>query len=247
MPKEKATKRKPIKADKEEKVPKVEPEEDELINSIIVDLNAKEPGAAMTLEKATHAQVQGWISSGNIDLDEALGGGWPLGRVVEVFGPESNGKTTVALHAIAECQKDNGVAIFLDNEHALDRARAKTIGVNLNKMIYAQPDTMEDVFEFVSGIIESIRKKNSERPVLIVWDSVAATGVKAEMDGDYDQQHVAIHARVMSQSFRKINPLINKEKICFMCINQNRDKVGVQFGEKQTTPGKQQAHILLGV
>ncbi|WP_270364021.1 recombinase RecA [Bacillus paranthracis] len=214
-------------------------DEDDLISSIIVDLNKKDSGAAMTLENATHAQVNGWIPSGHPDIDDVLSGGrgWPLGRVVELFGPESNGKTTVALHAIAEIQKMGGIAIFLDTEHALDRSRAKTIGVNLKKMIYAQPETMEDVFEFIEEIIGTIRKKDPNRPVLIVWDSVAATAARVEVEGDYGDHNVGVHGRIMSQGFRKINPLINKEKICFMCINQVRDKVGVTFGEKTSTPG----------
>ncbi|WCS68068.1 protein RecA [Bacillus phage vB_BsuM-Goe26] len=209
--------------------------EDDLINSLILDLNTD--GDVMTLENATHASVPGWIPSGDPALDEALGGGWPLSRIVEVYGPESNGKTTVALHAIAEVQKIGGIAIFLDTEHALDRTRAKSIGVDLKTMIYAQPGTMESVFEFVDGLIDKIRKKNVERPILVVWDSVAATPTNVEVNGEYDDQHVGIHARVMSQGFRKINSKINKNNVCFMCINQTRDKVGVTFGEKSTTPG----------
>jgi recombination protein RecA len=237
-----AQKRQPIKKTKpkkeaEKSTPSTDDEDDELINSIILDLNKKEPETAMILDSSVRAQVQGWIPSGDPAIDEVLGGGWPLGRIVEVFGPESNGKTTVALHAVKEVQDMGGVAIFLDNEHALSKERAKDIGVNLKKLIYVQPGTMEEVFESVEGIIEKITKKNSERPILIVWDSVAASPAKAEVEGDYDDQHVGIHARIMSQSLRKINKLINHSKACFMCINQTRDKVGVMYGEKSGTPG----------
>lgn len=225
------------KKEAEKKSPVVNEDEDELINSIILDLNKKDPEAAMLLESSTRAQVQGWIPSGDPEIDRVLGGGWPLGRIVEVFGPESNGKTTVALHAAAECQKLGGVVVFLDLEHALSKKRAKDIGVNLKKLIYSQPGTMEEVYEYVEGIVEKVTKSNSERPILIIWDSVAASPAKAEVEGDYDDQFVGIHARIMSQGLRKINKTINHSKACFMCINQNRDKVGVTFGEKSTTPG----------
>lgn len=234
--KEEAPKKETPKKEAEKKAPVSDEEDDELINSIILDLNKKSPETAMILESSVRAQVQGWIPSGDPGIDKVLGGGWPLGRIVEIFGPESNGKTTVALHAAVECQKMGGVVVFLDTEHALNKKRAKDIGVNLKKMIYVQPETMEKTFEYVEGIVEKINKVNSERPILIIWDSVAASPTNAEIDGEYDDQHVASGARVMSLSLRKINKVINHSKTCFMCINQTREKVGVTFGEKSGTP-----------
>lgn len=225
------------KADKKPKAKKEEKVKDELVESLLVDLNKKTPEVATTLTSSKKAQVNGWIPSGSPDIDEVLGGGYPMGRVIELFGPESNGKTTVALHAIAQCQQMGGVAVFMDTEHALSKERAKTIGVNLDTMVYSNPETMENVFKDAESIIDIVRKKDPERPILIVWDSVAATAVNAEIEGDYDDQHVGIHARVMSQSLRKITKTLSNYNITFICINQVRDKVGVSFGEKSTTPG----------
>lgn len=223
-------------ARKKDEIEQVTSEEDDLIQDILSDLNKKNPETAMLLESSTRAQAQGWIPSGCIDLDNILGGGYPLGRIVEVYGAESNGKSTVAMHAVAEVQKMGGVAVYFDTEHAMNKQRAKEIGINLSKLIYAQPSTMEEVFEQTETIIEKVSSK-SDRPILIVWDSVASTPVQAELDGAYDDQFVGVHGRVMSQALRKINAIINHSKTCFMAVNQTRDKVGVMFGNKTTTPG----------
>lgn len=226
---------------KEEQIQQVESMKDDLVDNLILDLNKslgkKDEPLAITLESDTVASIKTWIPSGDPGIDSIIGRGWPCGRIVELFGPESSGKTTVALTAIRECQKMNGVAVFLDTENALSRERAKDIGVDLRKMIYINPGTMEEVFKVTDQIIDSVRAKNTERPVIIVWDSVAATKTQAELEGDYDQSHVGVAARVMSQSLKKITEKIAKNNILFMCINQTRDKVGVMYGSSETTPG----------
>lgn len=206
-------------------------------SELLLDINKKFDESSMILEDDSRAQVTDWLSSGNPVLDYHLGGGYPFGRVVEIFGPESNGKTTVALHAIAETQKAGGTAIFLDTEHALDKRRAKAIGVDLKRLIYAQPETMEDLFEYVEFIIDKIKERDPNRKVTIVWDSVAATPTKSEIDGEYGDAVMGIHARIMSQAFRKITKKISSNKILFICINQVRDKMNVTWGEKTSTFG----------
>lgn len=218
-----------------------ETEDDDMDNefesALLLDINKKFDESSMLLEDDSRAQVTDWLSSGNPMLDYHLGGGYPFGRVVEIFGPESNGKTTVALHAIAETQKAGGTAIFLDTEHALDKRRAKAIGVDLKRLIYAQPETMEELFEYVDFIIDKIKEKDPDRKVTIVWDSVAATPTKSEIDGEYGDAVMGIHARIMSQAFRKITKKISSNKILFICINQIRDKMNVTWGEKSVTFG----------
>jgi recombination protein RecA len=239
MVKSTTTKRQPIKNEEDTK-PKSEvgSELDEFERGLILDMNKEFDESSMILDDTDRGQVTIWVPSGNPDLDFKLGGGWPGGRIVEVYGPESNGKTTVALHAIAETQKLGGTAVFLDTEHALDKRRAAAIGVNLKKLIYAQPETMEELFEYVEVMIEKVKAKDPNRLLTIVWDSVAATPTKAELEGDYDAQSVmGQHARVMSQAFRKIKGLISKYKVLFMCINQIRDKMNAGHGEKTSTFG----------
>lgn len=210
---------------------------DEFIGDILVDMNKKFADSSQTLEDTTKAQITYWLSSGNPVLDYHLGGGYPAGRVIEIFGPESNGKTTVALHALAETQKVGGVGIFLDTEHALDKRRAKAIGVDLKKMIYAQPETMEDLFEYVEEIVKRVKAKDPNRLITIVWDSVASTPTKSEVEGDYGDAVMGIHARIMSQAFRKITKIISSQKVIFICINQIRDKMNVSYGDKTSTFG----------
>jgi recombination protein RecA len=211
--------------------------DDDLIGSLMVDLNSEFGEGTMLLEGATAGQVTAWVPSGSPVLDARLGGGWPAGRVVEVFGPESNGKTTVALHAIAETQKLGGIGIFLDTEHALDKRRAQALGVDLKRLIYAQPGTMEELFRYVEHIVELISKKSPDKLITIVWDSVASTTTEKELEGDYGETGYLDHPRIMSQAFRKITKVISKHKVLFMCINQVRDKMNVTFGDKTSTFG----------
>ncbi len=171
-------------------------------------------------------------SSGSLALDIALGvGGYPKGRIIEIYGPESSGKTTFALHAIAEVQKSGGRAAFIDAEHALDPVYAKNLGVNINELLLSQPDTGEQALEICEALVRS------EAVNIIVIDSVAALVPQAEIDGDMGDSHVGLQARLMSQALRKLSGTINKTKTTAIFINQLREKVGVMFGNPETTPG----------
>ena len=172
------------------------------------------------------------IPSGCLTLDLALGiGGFPRGRIIEIYGPESSGKTTVALHAIAEAQKMGGVAAFIDAEHALDPVYAKKLGVNLDDLYVSQPDTGEQALDITDALVRSSAVD------IIVIDSVAALTPKAEIEGDMGDSHVGLQARLMSQALRKLTAIVNKSKTCVIFINQLREKVGIMFGNPETTPG----------
>ena len=172
------------------------------------------------------------ISSGSITLDRALGvGGYPKGRIIEIYGPESGGKTTFALHAIANAQKEGGYAAFIDAEHALDPVYAKALGVDVENLILSQPDSGEQALE----IAEALTRSGAID--VIVVDSVAALVPKAEIDGDMGDAHVGLQARLMSQALRKLAGVINKSKTVIIFINQLREKVGIMFGNPETTPG----------
>ena len=172
------------------------------------------------------------VPSGSLALDVALGvGGYPRGRIIEVYGPESSGKTTVALHAIAEVQKQGGTAAFIDAEHALDPAYAKKLGVNIDELLLSQPDTGEQGLEIADALV------SSGAVDIIVIDSVAALVPRAEIDGEMGDTHVGLQARLMSQALRKLSGTINKTKTIAIFINQIREKVGVMFGNPETTPG----------
>jgi len=172
------------------------------------------------------------ISTGSISLDLALGGkGMPTGRVVEIFGPESSGKTTLALHVVASAQKSGGVAAFIDAEHALDPSWARRIGVNLDDLLVSQPDTGEQALE----ICELLVRSNAVE--VIVVDSVAALIPRAEIEGEMGDSHVGLQARLMSQALRKLTGAINRSRTTVIFINQIREKIGVMFGNPETTPG----------
>ncbi len=185
----------------------------------------------MKLGESTHMQVE-VVPSGSLALDIALGiGGLPRGRVVEVYGPESSGKTTVALHAIAEVQKVGGQAAFIDAEHALDPSYANKLGVNIDELLLSQPDTGEQALEIAEALVRSGAVD------IIVVDSVAALVPKAEIEGEMGDSHVGLQARLMSQALRKLSGAIAKSKTIAIFINQLREKVGVMFGNPETTPG----------
>ena len=188
-------------------------------------------GAVMVLgnEPAMELDV---VSSGSLALDSALGvGGYPKGRIIEIFGPESSGKTTFALHAIAEAQKAGGYAAFIDAEHALDPKYAKALGVDIDNLILSQPDTGEQALEIVEQLVRS------NAISIIVIDSVAALVPKVEIDGDMGDAHVGLQARLMSQAMRKLSGVISKTNSTAIFINQIREKVGVMFGSPETTSG----------
>jgi recombination protein RecA len=188
-------------------------------------------GAIMPLGSEHGGQIQG-ISTGSLSLDLALGGqGVPTGRVVEIFGPESSGKTTLALHVVARSQRQGGIAAFIDAEHALDPSWAKKLGVELETLLVSQPSSGEEAMQ----ITEMLIKSNAVD--VIVIDSVAALVPQKELDGDMGDTHVGLQARLMSQALRKLTGVISKSKTCVIFINQIREKIGVMFGSPETTPG----------
>lgn len=188
-------------------------------------------GAVMKLGESTHMNIE-TIPTGAMGLDIALGvGGVPRGRIVEIFGPESSGKTTVALHIIAEAQKLGGDAAFIDAEHALDPVYAKKLGVNIDNLIVSQPDTGEQALEIAEALVRSGAID------VIVVDSVAALVPKAEIDGEMGDSHIGLQARLMSQAMRKLSGVISKSNTTAIFINQLREKVGIMFGNPETTPG----------
>src|SRR6516165_6903309 len=188
-------------------------------------------GAIMSLGEQSAADVQG-ISTGALSLDVALGGrGIPRGRIIEVFGPESSGKTTLALHSVAQAQKQGGVAAFIDAEHALDPTWAKKVGVDLESLLISQPSNAEEALK----IAEMLIKSNAVD--IIVIDSVAALVPRNEVEGEIGDQHVGLQARLMSQALRILTPTISRTKTCMVFINQIRQKIGVMFGNPETTSG----------
>ncbi len=188
-------------------------------------------GSIMKLGETTDRQIS-TSSSGSLALDAALGvGGYPRGRIIEIYGPESSGKTTVALHAIAEVQANGGQAAFIDAEHALDPVYAQKLGVNIDELLLSQPDTGEQALEIAEALVRSGAID------IIVIDSVAALVPKAEIEGEMGDSHVGLQARLMSQALRKLSGSINKSKTLAIFINQIREKIGVMFGNPETTPG----------
>lgn len=188
-------------------------------------------GAIMKLGEQEEMEID-VSSSGSLGLDIALGqGGFPKGRIIEIYGPESSGKTTIALHAVAEVQKNGGQAAFIDAEHSLDPVYASNLGVNIDELLLSQPDTGEQALEICDALVRS------EAVNIIVIDSVAALVPQAEIDGEMGDSHVGLQARLMSQALRKLSGSINKTNTIVIFINQLREKVGVMFGNPETTPG----------
>ena len=188
-------------------------------------------GTVMRMNDDAHEEVEA-ISSGSLSLDAALGvGGYPRGRVVEIYGPESSGKTTLTLHAIAECQKSGGIAAFIDAEHAFDRYYAQSLGVDIDELIVSQPDHGEQALEIADNLIRSGAVD------IVVIDSVAALTPKSEIEGEMGDSKMGLHARLMSQALRKLTASISKTQSTVIFINQLREKIGVMFGNPETTTG----------
>ena len=189
-------------------------------------------GSIMRLGQGAGDETIEVLPTGCLSLDLAIGvGGLPRGRIIEIYGPESSGKTTVALHCIAETQKAGGIAAFIDAEHALDPVYAKNLGVNLDELYVSQPDTGEQALDITASLV------SSKAVDIIVVDSVAALTPKAEIEGDMGDSHVGLQARLMSQALRKLTAITNKSKTCIIFINQLREKVGVMFGNPEVTAG----------
>ena len=188
-------------------------------------------GTVMRMNDEALQEVEA-ISSGSLSLDAALGvGGYPRGRVVEIYGPESSGKTTLTLHAIAECQKNGGIAAFIDAEHAFDRYYAQSLGIDINELIVSQPDHGEQALEIADNLIRSGAVD------IVVIDSVAALTPKSEIEGEMGDSKMGLHARLMSQALRKLTASISKTQSTVIFINQLREKIGVMFGNPETTTG----------
>ena len=207
-------------------------DKDKVLSQVLADIEKQfGKGAIMKLGDDSHNEIE--VSpSGSLALDLALGvGGYPKGRIIEIYGPESSGKTTFALHAIAEIQKAGGRAAFIDAEHALDPVYAKNLGVDINNLLLSQPDTGEQALEICEALVRS------EAINIVVIDSVAALVPQAEIEGEMGDSHVGLQARLMSQALRKLSGTINKTNTIAIFINQLREKVGVMFGNPETTPG----------
>lgn len=207
-------------------------DKDKVLDQVLVDIEKQfGKGAIMKLGENTHREMD-VCSSGSLALDIALGvGGYPKGRIIEIYGPESSGKTTIALHAIAEVQKQGGKAAFIDVEHALDPVYASKLGVNIQELLVSQPDTGEQALEICEALVRS------EAISIVVIDSVAALVPQAEIEGEMGDSHVGLQARLMSQALRKLSGTINKTNTIAIFINQLREKVGVIFGNPEGTPG----------
>ena len=207
-------------------------EKDKALDQVLADIEKQfGKGSIMRLGTSEHLNIE-VTPTGSLSLDIALGvGGYPKGRIIEIYGPESSGKTTFALHAIAEVQKNGGRAAFIDAEHALDPVYAKNLGVDINELLLSQPDTGEQALEICEALVRS------EVVNIIVIDSVAALVPQAEIEGEMGDNHIGLQARLMSQALRKLSGTINKTKTTAIFINQLREKVGVLFGNPETTPG----------
>ncbi len=214
------------------KFAKDEKDKDKALEQVMADIEKQfGKGAIMKLGAKEHLEID-VTSSGSLALDIALGvGGFPKGRIVEIFGPESSGKTTFALQAIAEVQKAGGRAAFIDAEHALDPKYAKALGVNIDELLLSQPDTGEQALEICEALVRS------EAISIVVIDSVAALVPLAEIEGEMGDSHIGLQARLMSQALRKLSGTISKTQTTVIFINQLREKVGVMFGNPETTPG----------
>ena len=210
----------------------VNPEKLKVLNSTLEKLDKMYgKGAVMKLGDSAIDNIE-VISTGSIGLDAALGvGGYPRGRIIEIYGPESSGKTTLAIHAIAEAQKQGGIAAFIDAEHAFDRFYAEKLGVNTAELLVSQPDNGEQALEIADNLIRSGAID------IIVIDSVAALTPKSEIEGDMGDSKMGLQARLMSQAMRKLTATISKTKCCCIFINQLREKIGVMFGNPETTTG----------
>ena len=207
-------------------------DKDKALDQVLADIEKQfGKGSIMKLGGNEHVKIE-TTSSGSLGLDIALGvGGFPKGRIIEIFGPESSGKTTIALQAVAEVQKSGGRAAFIDAEHALDPVYSKQLGVNIDELLLSQPDTGEQALEICEALVRSGAVN------IVVIDSVAALVPQAEIEGEMGDSHVGLQARLMSQALRKLSGTINKTNTTAIFINQLREKVGVLFGNPETTPG----------
>jgi len=215
---------------------------DTFVDSLVTDLNKQLGEVAYNLEGGNSpTDVTDFVSTGSVLLDTIISnktkGGFPVGRISEIVGEEATGKSLISLHAIKATQERGGVGILIDTENATSVDLLKKIGVDTQKLVYLQLGTVEEVFEAMESIITKIREKNDDRLVTIVWDSVAATSTKAEIEGDYGDHTIGLAARMIAQGLRKITQFIGKMNVCMIFCNQMKFKIGVMFGDPMTTPG----------
>jgi recombination protein RecA len=226
------SKSKKIKASKSENTAPKPSDKVKALADLMSTVSKNHGDGSLMLMGENPTKKVGVISSGSVSIDLAFGiGGYPRGRIVEIYGPESSGKTTLTLHAIAECQRQGGVAAFIDAEHALDLDYASKVGINTDTLLFSQPDYGEQALDIVEDIVRA------NVVDLVVIDSVAALTPKAEIEGNMEKNHVGLQARMMSQALRKLTAVVSKTDTCLMFINQTRQKIGVMFGNPETTPG----------
>jgi recombination protein RecA len=231
-------------AKKKEQVETLTSISDDFVQDLIKDLN-REHQTRVAYNLATDASpthVKRWISTGVLQLDYAISnrpnGGFPEGRIVEVFGPPSIGKSHLAAQVCKSAQRMGGIAVYIDTENAINPELLGDLGVNVSKrFIYADPNSIEDVFTLVESVVSKVKATNKDVPVAVIWDSVAATPAKAELEADYDQNSIGLAARQISKGLRKITQVIGNQNVLLVCLNQIRNKVGVLYGSPETTPG----------
>ena len=206
--------------------------------SIVEELiEKKKLDVSLLNEEDSPCVVQDWLSSGCVVLDWMLGGGFPLGRITEIYGDESTGKSLIAAQAIAVAQQEDIISMMIDTESAVSLPIMKAVGVNIDELIYSAPDTVEEVFEIIDSAIESKDKKYPDSKMIIVWDTIAATSVALEMDSPYGKSLMGRHALMISQSLRKIARKLSHSHIYALFLNQTRQKIGVMYGDPETTTG----------
>lgn len=215
--------------------------EDRLIDDLSSGFKSKKSAATASHLNDSSSMVTDWVSTGDFMLDLILSnridGGIPVGRLCEISGGESVGKSLLGSYILANTQKKGGVAILIDSEHAASLEVLERVGVDIDSLVYIQASTIEEVFQAMETIVSSIQADEKNRLVTIVWDSVAATSTKAEIEGDYGDRTVAMAARLISQGLRKYIPVVSKHNVCLVFINQLRTKIGVTFGDDKVTPG----------
>lgn len=215
--------------------------EDELIESLTSKYKRDKSNAHASRITDSSTNIKDWVSTGDFMLDlvvsNRLDGGLPVGRLTEIAGGEGAGKTLLASYILANTQKKDGIAIYIDSEHAASMEVLERVGVDLEKLIYIQASTIEEVFQSMETILAKIQGDNSKRLVTIVWDSVAATSTNAEVEGDYGDKTIGLAARLIGQGLRKFIPIVSKYNVCLVFINQLRTKIGVSFGDDQISPG----------
>jgi recombination protein RecA len=207
------------------------------IQDILSDIRKKKIDVTLLSEDTSPCTVSDWISTGCLALDRICGKGLPVGRVVEIFGDESTGKSLIAEQLASVAQQDGHIVAYADTETAVSKDMMEEVGVNIKELIYASPDTVEDVFKFFDALIESKRDRSPETVLVLIWDSIAATSSLQEMEKDYGQLGYPSQAKLISQGLRKITRMIAKDKVCLVLLNQIRENIGVMYGPKVTTFG----------